>query len=177
MNDGVYQQTGNGQPDWSVATSDMNSTSIIYTLKARKAGGAEGFLIIFGYQDSGNYYWWNLGGWGNTQHAIEKAVNGTKSIVASTAGSIETDIWYDIKIATTFNINGGAIRTNADLTLLTGSMTARNTMDAPDTVVPEYTSIDVGSVFDYEAPPMSVQVMRIKTRAGCRPRDRQIQGH
>lgn len=230
VDDGVYQQTGNDEPDWSVTTSVMNSTSILYTLKARKTGGNEGFLIIFGYQDSGNYYWWNLGGWGNTQHAIEKAVNGTKSVVASKAGSIETGVWYDITIeystsgtircylndelihdvtligselavvagrqfstgdliiklvnstqaaiATTINIHGGAIQTNADLTLLTGSsMTARNTMDAPYTVVPEYISIDVGPIFDYEAPPMSVQVMRIKTRTGCRPRDRQIHHH
>lgn len=229
VDDGVYQQTGNREPDWSVTTSAMDGPSIIYTLKARKTGGDEGFLIIFGYQDSENYYWWNLGGWGNTQHAIEKAVDGVKSIVASTSGSIETGVWYDITIAystsgtircylndelihdvtlirselavaasrelgtgdliiklvnstqaaiaTTININGGKIQANAGLALLTGNMTARNTMDAPDTVVPEYTSIDVGPVFDYEAPPISVQVMRIKTGTSCPPRHRPIRRH
>ena len=40
-------------------------------------------MIPFGVKDSNNYYWWNLGGWGNTQTAIEKAVAGQKTIVAA----------------------------------------------------------------------------------------------
>jgi hypothetical protein len=38
--------------------------------QARKLSGSEGFLIVFGRKDR-DRYWWNLGGWGNSQHAIE----------------------------------------------------------------------------------------------------------
>ncbi len=71
-----------------------------YTIEvdATKTGGAEGFLIAFNVQDTDNYAWWNLGGWGNTQHAVEVAKNGTKSTVASTGGRLETGRTYHLKI-------------------------------------------------------------------------------
>ena len=54
---------------------------------------------MFGVKDSNNFYWWNLGGWGNTKHAIEKAVGGSKSVIAeANSRRIETNRWYDIKI-------------------------------------------------------------------------------
>ena len=48
-------------------------------VKATKKAGKEGFLVAFGVKDTGNYYWWNLGGWNNTQSAVEQAVDGGKS--------------------------------------------------------------------------------------------------
>ena len=48
--------------------------------RPRKLSGAEGFLVAFGVKDSGNFYWWNLGGWNNTQGAVEKAADGGKEI-------------------------------------------------------------------------------------------------
>ena len=41
-------------------------------------------------------FWLNLGGWNNTQHGVESIVNGAKSQIATTPGSIETGKWYDI---------------------------------------------------------------------------------
>jgi alpha-L-arabinofuranosidase len=65
-----------------------------YSLKARKLGGAEGFLISFLVKDENTKAWWNLGGWGNTRHAIEmESISGH-----DVAGSIETGRWYDIRI-------------------------------------------------------------------------------
>lgn len=71
-----------------------------YTIEvdATKTSGAEGFLIAFNYNDSKNYCWWNLGGWGNTKHAVEVCNNGTKTTVASTEGSLVTGHTYKIKI-------------------------------------------------------------------------------
>jgi len=46
-------------------------TDCTYSLKARKLGGAEGFLIPFNVRDENAKSWWNLGGWGNTRHTIE----------------------------------------------------------------------------------------------------------
>jgi alpha-L-arabinofuranosidase len=68
-------------------------TDCTYSLKARKLGGAEGFLIPFNVRDENAKSWWNLGGWGNTRHTIE--MNG---VVTQVPGSIETGRWHDIRI-------------------------------------------------------------------------------
>ena len=67
-------------------------------MKATKKSGKEGFLVAFGVKDTGNYYWWNLGGWNNTQSAIEQAVDGGKGTLTTKPGSIETGRAYDIDI-------------------------------------------------------------------------------
>jgi alpha-L-arabinofuranosidase len=71
-----------------------------YTCKfrARKDGGAEGFLIIFNYVDDKNYCWLNFGGWGNTQHAIEQISNGGKLQTVEKRGRVEQGRWYDVTL-------------------------------------------------------------------------------
>jgi alpha-L-arabinofuranosidase len=73
---------------------DRGWTDYTYSLKARKLGGAEGFLILFAVQDENAKSWWNLGGWGNTRHALEMG-----GIVGREVdGRIETGRWYDIRV-------------------------------------------------------------------------------
>jgi alpha-L-arabinofuranosidase len=62
-------------------------------VKARKLSGKEGFLILFRVNQDGDKCWWNLGGWGNTQHGIEM-----NEILVQQPGSIETGRWYDIRV-------------------------------------------------------------------------------
>ena len=83
-----------------MAIDSYKVTSCNYTLhlKARKDGGREGFIIVFNYVDPDNYCWLNLGGWGNTQHAIEQVVNGTKSQIALTSGSVEQGKWCNVDL-------------------------------------------------------------------------------
>ena len=76
---------------------DKHWSNYTYTLKARKLGGDEGFLIPFLVQDETAKAWWNIGGWGNTRHAIE--MDGI--FADSVSGHIETDRWYDIRIELT----------------------------------------------------------------------------
>jgi alpha-L-arabinofuranosidase len=95
---GIYSQSSSQQPAVSLFKTPIDTSVYIYTLKARKTGGAEGFLIPFGYRNSQNYYWLNIAGWNNTQHAVEKCTNGSKSTMVSKSGSIQSNIWYDIKI-------------------------------------------------------------------------------
>ena len=57
-------------------------------------GGAEGFLISFLVKDEEAKAWWNIGGWGNTRHALE--MDGISGHDAQ--GSIETGRWYDIRV-------------------------------------------------------------------------------
>jgi hypothetical protein len=90
-----------GQPDWSDYT---------LKLKARKLSGGEGFLIMIGRKGN-DMYWWNLGGWGNTQHGLEHSVQGNQMPVGATvAGTIQTDRWYDIQV----EVSGARIRCYLD---------------------------------------------------------------
>lgn len=95
---GLYTQTSTAQPAYSIFQTAVTSETYTYTVKARKTGGAEGFLIPFGYKDANNYYWFNIGGWGNTQHAIERVTNGSKNVLLTKSGRINNNQWYTIKL-------------------------------------------------------------------------------
>ena len=90
--DGVYRQGEN-----AIGLScfgDESWTDYTLTLKARKLHGPEGFLIAFGHKGE-DKYWWNVGGWGNHEHAIEFNQN---SISQHVEGGVEPDRWYDVKV-------------------------------------------------------------------------------
>jgi alpha-L-arabinofuranosidase len=53
---------------------------------------------------------------------------------------------------------------NAERILLTGKSDAENTLENPVRVIPVTSGFQVSSKFDYEAPPMSLTVIRIKTK-------------
>jgi alpha-L-arabinofuranosidase len=91
-----------GDPQW---------TDYTLSLKARKTGGKEGFLIFFHVRDDANLTWWNIGGWGNTSHCIEQTAGGAKSsIVEHVPGGVETGRWYDIRVA----VKGGNVKCYLD---------------------------------------------------------------
>ncbi len=95
---GLYQQTALAI-DCRSTTGDTNWGSYTLTLRARKTGGSEGFLILVNWRDNNNWTWWNIGGWNNTQHAIEQMINGAKSLIGQPVpGSVQTGRWYDIRI-------------------------------------------------------------------------------
>jgi alpha-L-arabinofuranosidase len=108
--EGGYRQTELAQ-DCRAVAGDPNWTDYTITLQARKLGGAEGFLILFRVRDDENWYWWNIGGWGNTRHAVERSIGGSKMLACpQVAGSIETGRWYDIRI----EVQGARIRCYLD---------------------------------------------------------------
>jgi alpha-L-arabinofuranosidase len=89
----VLQQNGLGENIRAIV-GDKKWTDYTLSLKARKLGGAEGFLILFGVQDDNAKSWWNLGGWGNQRHAIEMG-----GILGNEVnGRIETGRWYAIRV-------------------------------------------------------------------------------
>jgi alpha-L-arabinofuranosidase len=96
--DGAYRQTDTAALDTLVKAGNITATDYDLTLKATKQSGAEGFLVAFGVQESGELYWWNLGGWNNTQGAIQKGAGGSKEIVLAKPNSIATGTTYDIRI-------------------------------------------------------------------------------
>lgn len=103
--DGVLKQNSLGENIRAI-TGDKKWVNYTYTLKARKLGGAEGFLVIFGLQNDKQKSWWNIGGWGNKRHGLE--IGGVEN--ESVDGSIETGRWYDIKV----EIKGAGIKCYLD---------------------------------------------------------------
>jgi alpha-L-arabinofuranosidase len=116
-NAGLYQQTSASTTDCRSTTGNTNWANYTITLRARKVSGSEGFLILFNWQDDNNWTWLNIGGWGNTQHAVEQCVSGTKSTIGqAVSGSVTTGQWYDIRIVVTNStilcyLNGSLIQT------------------------------------------------------------------
>ncbi|NEB02361.1 alpha-L-arabinofuranosidase C-terminal domain-containing protein [Streptomyces sp. SID13726] len=98
VQDGQYVQTDVNAENTMVSAGDPSWHDYDLHVKATKRSGKEGFLIAFGVKDTGNYYWWNLGGWNNTQSAVEQAVDGGKSTLISKAGSVETGRAYDVDV-------------------------------------------------------------------------------
>ncbi|MEI6603982.1 MAG: family 16 glycoside hydrolase [Verrucomicrobiota bacterium] len=65
------------------------------TLEARKIEGSEGFIVMFRAADTGQFYWVNFGGWGNSKHGLQK--NGGAS-GKHAEGIIEKGRWYKVRI-------------------------------------------------------------------------------
>ncbi|MCC7433863.1 MAG: hypothetical protein IT363_04200 [Methanoregulaceae archaeon] len=79
-----------GDPNWSRYRLEV---------KATKLDGAEGFLVTVGRKDERNFIWLNLGGWGNTQHALEWSIDGGKRRIGNAKpGRIERGRTYEIAI-------------------------------------------------------------------------------
>ena len=100
---------------WSISGGTLNQTSTSmqgecnvcqvqcggdYTIEldATKRSGNEGFLIAFYYGGQDDFVWWNLGGWNNTQHAIEQCVGGSKRTLTTLSGSLATGRTYHLQI-------------------------------------------------------------------------------
>ncbi|MGW0836072.1 alpha-L-arabinofuranosidase C-terminal domain-containing protein [Streptomyces prunicolor] len=98
LDDGQYVQTDTAAENTMVSAGDPAWHDYDLHVKATKRAGKEGFLVAFGVKDTGNYYWWNLGGWNNTQTAVEQAVDGGKSTLIAKPGTIETGRAYDVDI-------------------------------------------------------------------------------
>lgn len=110
VNNGVVMQTAGGTNNDNgcrhICPTKFDASTYTLTLRARKDSGIEGFLIIFDYQDENNYSWWNIGGWSNTQNAIEICRNGSKAQYSKTSYAVPTDEWLDLKV----EVDGNVIR-------------------------------------------------------------------
>lgn len=100
-------QSEQGRLTW--CTRAMPSS---YTLEldAVKVAGNEGFLIGFNYGDAANFMWWNIGGWGNTKHALQIHKNNAVSDYDFKPGVIATGQTYRVKI----EVDGGNVKCYLD---------------------------------------------------------------
>lgn len=100
--DGALRNKGS---EWETLIIGGNYTWKDYTisLKARKIKGDEGFAVAFYVNNAEDNYRWNIGGWLNTEHAVQYFGNGTEDACKRVKGKIETGKWYDIRIETAGN--------------------------------------------------------------------------
>ncbi|MFH9661393.1 alpha-L-arabinofuranosidase C-terminal domain-containing protein [Streptomyces sp. NPDC017248] len=98
VRDGEYVQSDDTAENTMVQAGDPAWHDYDLRVKATKKSGKEGFLVAFGVQDTGSYYWWNIGGWNNTQSAVEQTADGGKSTLLAKAGSVETGRAYDVHV-------------------------------------------------------------------------------
>jgi hypothetical protein len=113
--DGALRQTSPDE-DARALIGDPTWSDYTLTLKARKLGGTEGFLVLFGMPaaDAREKSWWNIGGWGNTASAIEAPGVPEERI----PGHIDDNRWYDIRL----ELSGNTVRAYLDGKLIqTGS--------------------------------------------------------
>lgn len=109
--DGKYAQRNRDiEAAVSIAPEKATGGNEVFRVRARKTGGNEGFLLVFGYEGPDNYYWWNVGGWGNTEHGLERRVMGQSERIITTRGKIENNRWYDLRV----QLSPGRIRCYVD---------------------------------------------------------------
>jgi hypothetical protein len=113
--DGTLRQTSL-EEDTQALIGDPTWCDYTLTFKARKLGGKEGFLVLFGMPAPGSHTksWWNVGGWGNTAHGIQ----APGMLEQRQRGEITAGQWYDIKL----ELSGNLVRTylNGQLIQTTG---------------------------------------------------------
>lgn len=102
VEDGKYVQSDESTEDGrslikGAYGKDWNNYTV--ELTARKEAGQEGFLIGFAAGAADEFYWWNLGGWGNTRSVLERADGARQGEVAAGPNvSLETGRDYQVKI-------------------------------------------------------------------------------
>jgi hypothetical protein len=100
VKDGALAQSGSPEGNISQIILDKPMPAeYTLTMKARKTGGDEGFLILFrakGFPD-GERCCWNLGGWGNTQTSLDGAEYVVDDLKKDDP-AIDSNKWYNIKV-------------------------------------------------------------------------------
>lgn len=106
-------QTDN--PTWAFI-GDPRWTDYTVRLRARKLSGDEGFIVIWHAADNDNYYWWNIGGWGNTTTRAEAATDGVRQAYGPESPfNVEANRWYDLRL----EVSGRRMRGYVDGKLIT----------------------------------------------------------
>lgn len=106
---GSWAVSGGRYVQSSTTTTDARSiiagayekgwTNYTLELSATKLAGSEGFLVGFGATGTDQFYWWNIGGWGNTRSVLQRADGGAASeVVALEGDSVATGTTYRLKV-------------------------------------------------------------------------------
>ncbi|MEU5888981.1 alpha-L-arabinofuranosidase C-terminal domain-containing protein [Streptomyces sp. NPDC047461] len=74
-------------------------TSYAFSVRARKADGAEGFVVCFTGTTSERRYQWRLGGWGNRATWLQRVDDGVgEDLGERVLTGVESGRWYDLRV-------------------------------------------------------------------------------
>ena len=97
VSDGVLRPAASGET-WGTI-GDPAWTDYTIKVKARKVGGAEGFIVMWHAADAGTYNWWNIGGWNNSRTQAEAAHDGARTPFGPQSKFLpEVGKWYDLRL-------------------------------------------------------------------------------
>ncbi|WP_186816383.1 alpha-L-arabinofuranosidase C-terminal domain-containing protein [Cellulomonas aerilata] len=220
VTDGRYVQSSTTVEDARSLAPDaygQDWTNYSFELEATKLAGNEGFLVGFAANGAQDFYWWNLGGWGNTRSVLERADGARQGEVAAKEDvQLVTGQTYDIRVEVdgptvrlfldgelhleysdavptevlhhvvtrdtetddllvkVVNSSPATIATDVSITdvevegtgtaieMTADSLTATNTKEDPDNVVPVSREITgLGSEFTYSFPANSITFLRL----------------
>ena len=95
---GLIRQDDLGQAKF-LTFGETNWSNYTVHVKARKIKGKEGFMVRFADNGRGRFYYFNLGGLGNTKHIIERHIPRKKpQFLIESDGKIDTGKWYDVRV-------------------------------------------------------------------------------
>jgi alpha-L-arabinofuranosidase len=97
----------------SLSSESVSGDTVTYVVRARKTAGSEGFLIRFGADARGHGgYWWNVGGWNNSRHALQQVGDDVRhaTVVTEAPGSVRSGVWHEMKV----ELSPGRIRCHLD---------------------------------------------------------------
>ena len=112
---GVLRQTNAKSTDTALRFGDETWGDYAFRCKARKLGGAEGFILHVRERGRGQAIWANLGGWGNRSHGIESRGDfDFRTPLKTDCVSFENGRWYDLEVtvagdAVTVKVDGKAV--------------------------------------------------------------------
>ena len=133
--DGALRPAAADGETWAV-TGDPAWGNYTLHLRARKAAGREGFLVLYHVADGDRYRWWNVGGWGDTRTQCEATDGDARQAFGPASDfKVQAGQWYDLRL----DVSGRHVRGFVDGQLVTDAtepMTpARPTLFASATAV------------------------------------------
>lgn len=97
--EGMFTQASMAQGTARLCPVSISGDRYSWRVEARKEDGDEAFLLLFDYADRQNFSWFNVGGWGNTQSAIEQTASGHKEKMPGERPTrIEDGAWHTLQV-------------------------------------------------------------------------------
>ncbi|MCG2613487.1 carbohydrate binding domain-containing protein [Terrimonas sp. NA20] len=100
VKDGAFAQTAEGPQRLAMTAQQFDTCTI--SLKARRTGGLNAFMIPFAVKDSNTYLRAHIGSWWNASCVFESVTGGYEVAGISDqkrlAKPIETGRWYDVRV-------------------------------------------------------------------------------
>ncbi len=111
ISDAEIVQTGPQQPSMIVCPEPIDAEKYTFKVQAKKNSGLEGFMAMVGYKTPGDYQWFNVGGWSNTQNNVEQAFDGQRvQLCKDRRYTVVADRWYDLQV----DVDGDSIHCYID---------------------------------------------------------------